>query len=252
MAGMNAFAYMSGQTPVHKMDPRFKLGGLICLSLATVQCGVQAGIGLFLMVTLVAAISKVPVFAMIRNARVFVLFLLAIVLVRGAVTPGPVAFGGAIPWFSVNGLGDGLLISWRLFVVLLASAVFIATTRTSSVFSAVRWYFRPVPFMDGTRVAMMLSLMMRFIPIILDEANGISEAQKVRGMERRRNPLYRLTRLIPPLMERIFARAQDLSMALVARNFSARPTVRGLHATPADWLGIILLVSLCVGLRLID
>ncbi|MBI9077151.1 MAG: energy-coupling factor transporter transmembrane protein EcfT [Desulfatibacillum sp.] len=252
MAGLNAFAYMPGHTRVHRMDPRFKLAGLICLSLATVQCGPKTATGLFFGVIFVAIIGKAPAFSMIRSARIFILFLVGIILVRGAVTPGPVAFGGIIPWFSVNGLADGLLIGWRLFVVLLASAVFIATTRTSAVFSAVRWYFRPIPFVDGTRVAMMLSLMMRFIPIILDEFAGISEAQKARGVENRKNPIYRITRLIPPLMERTFARAHDLSLALVARNFGPNPTQRGLHATSGDWVGIALLISLCVGLRLMD
>ncbi|ACL02088.1 cobalt transport protein [Desulfatibacillum aliphaticivorans] len=252
MAGVNLFVYTPGATAVHRMDPRFKLAALVVLSLATVQCGPYAALGLFFIAAFTAIAGKVPAFTMIRNAQVFLLFLVGIILVRGAVTPGPAVFNGAIPWFSVNGLEDGLLISWRLFVVLIASAVFTGATRTSGVFSAVRWYFKPIPFMDGARAAMMLTLMMRFIPIILEEADSIKEAQRSRGLENRKNPVYRITRLVPPLMERTFTRAQDLTLALVSRNFGPNPTSRGLHAQKTDWLYFLLFFSLCAGLRVLD
>ena len=115
MAGVNLFVYTQGDAAIHRMDPRFKLAALIILSLSTVQCGPIAGLGLFGIGVCAAVSGGVPAFSMIRKAGVFILFLVGVVLVRGAVTPGPAVFNGAIPWLSVNGLEDGLLISWRLF-----------------------------------------------------------------------------------------------------------------------------------------
>ncbi len=244
MADLNAFAYTPGHSSLHGMDPRFKLACLLVMSLAMVQCGAWTLLGLFALAGLGAAAGRVPLLSMLASVRFFFVLLLFIILVRGLAAPGP--------GLSPDGLIQGAVISGRLLVILIASAVFVATTRAGSVFSAVRWFLKPVPFVSEVQVAMMLSLMVRFVPVLLDEVGKVVEAQKARGLELRKNPVRRMVLIVPPLLDRVFCRAQDLALALTARNFGPHPTLRGLHAKTADWIALAGVLTLSVGLRLFD
>jgi energy-coupling factor transporter transmembrane protein EcfT len=59
-------------------------------------------------------------------------------------------------------------------------------------------------FIPGKRIATMMSLTTRFVPVILNQANETAEAQRARGVENRKNPVYRLIRLGIPLIRRTF------------------------------------------------
>ncbi|NJL58478.1 MAG: energy-coupling factor transporter transmembrane protein EcfT [Desulfobacteraceae bacterium] len=73
--------------------------------------------------------------------------------------------------------------------------------------------------MPEKRLAVMMSLLMRFLPLIHLQIREISDAQKARGIECRKNPIYRTVKFVIPLIRRTFEDADRLVIAMKARSF---------------------------------
>ena len=69
-----------------------------------------------------------------------------IIITRALFTPGNEALKTA--WFSVSrqGIYDGVVISWRLLLIIFSSLLFISSTRASEIKTAVQWFLKPIPF----------------------------------------------------------------------------------------------------------
>jgi energy-coupling factor transporter transmembrane protein EcfT len=89
-------------------------------------------------------------------------------------------------------------------------------------------------------------LIMRFIPVILDQAKETADAQRARGVENRKNPVYRLKKLGIPLMRRIFETAEKIAIAMEARCYSENRSDPELSATMRDWLALLMVICLCI------
>jgi energy-coupling factor transporter transmembrane protein EcfT len=123
--------------------------------------------------------------------------------------------------------------------------LFVSTTRPSEIKAAVEWFLNPIPFVSGKRLATMLSLVMRFIPVILNQARETAAAQKARCVENRKNPVYRLIRLGSPLIRRTFERADKLAVAMEARCYTENRTDPELSATRTDWISLGVMILIC-------
>ncbi len=149
------------------------------------------------------------------------------------------------------GLAAAGLVCWRLAFVMLLGLVFLATTRPVEIKSAVQWFLKPVPLIPEKKVAAMMGLILRFIPVILDQARETAAAQKARGIENRKNPVYRLIKLGFPLMHRTFECADNLALAMEARCFTENRTDPHLSARWQDWLAAGAVTCLCAALLII-
>ncbi len=217
MAELTSFAYRPGATTLHRLDARWKLAGLIALSLASLTAGFPL-LAVFSLVLALALFSlKLPLGAAARELKWFAVLLIFVFVSRALTEPGPVVFKIGFLEITASGLHDGLLVCWRLLFVALLGLVLVVSTRPGQIRRAVAWFLRPIPFVPHDRVAAMLSLMVRFIPLIFDEYKKTAEAQKARGVENRKNPIYRMTRLAVPLLRRIFLDADKLALAMEAR-----------------------------------
>jgi energy-coupling factor transporter transmembrane protein EcfT len=169
-----------------------------------------------------------------------------IIATRALFTSGDKIIG--TEWFSVSrqGVYDGLVISWRLFLIVTLSLLFISSTRSSEIKTAVQWFLKPIPFIPEKRVATMMSLIIRFIPLILNQFKETTAAQKARGVENRKNPLYRSVKLVLPVIRRIFETGDRLAMAMEARCYTEERTNFGLSAKPGDWLALSAVLVVCL------
>ena len=70
----------------------------------------------------------------------------------------------------------------------------------------------------------MIGLIIRFLPYILDQAKATADAQRARGVENRKNPIYRLIKFVVPLVRRTFENADNLAVAMEARCYSENRT----------------------------
>ena len=107
-------------------------------------------------------------------------------------------------------------------IAAVAEAVTLTTTagETTAAFEAGLAPFARLGLLDARRVALTLSLAIRFVPVIAEEAREIREAQAARGLERS------ILALTVPLVVRILVRAEELADAIDARGLASPPRDR--------------------------
>ena len=246
MAELTVFGYRSGTSLLYGLDVRMKLVSIILISLASLRTGL---FGLMILTAILVFLIKSIRFSflsVVKELRYFLILLLFVIIARGMSVPGlPVADWKMIP-FSRQGIYEGFLICWQLIVIVLLGLVFVPTTRTSEMKAAVQWMLTPFPFVPGKRVATMIGLTMRFVPVILNQAKETADAQRARGIENRKNPVYRLIKLTVPLIRRTFQDAEKLSLAMEARCYTENRTDPDLSAHKRDWMVFVVVGCLCL------
>ncbi len=243
---MTVFGYRPGRSVIHGLDVRFKLLGLILVSVAGLNTAIS---GLLLLLVFFAAVIcrlRIPFAPLIKTLRYFFVLLALVFAARALSTPGEVLWQGAGVSVTGEGAVRGAEICLRLLVLVLAGLAFISTSRPSDVRSAVAWFLRPVPLIPEMRVATMLSLVLRFIPVIFDQAAKTAEAQRARGVENRKNPVYRLRCFVLPFLRRVFADADRLAVAMAARCYNEQRRSAEFCAGLPDWIGLALVAALCL------
>ena len=245
MAELTAFSFQPGTSLLHKLDVRFKLLFLILISLVSLGGGFT---GLGVLTGLVAGLSihsRLPLKSGFKEFRFFLIFLVLILVARMLTTPGTALIEIKSIAITRSGLISGVLICWRLVIIALLGFLFVFTTPSSEIKAAVEWFLKPAAFIPGKRIATMMGLIARFIPVILNQAKETAEAQRARCVENRRNPLYRIVRLGVPLIRRTFEQADRLIVAMEARCYSENRTDPDLSATRTDWFALLIITIIC-------
>ncbi len=164
-------------------------------------------------------LSRLPLRQFFRDFWIWAIFLFGLFLFQAFFTPGPRV--SAIPWLPVSqdGFRLGSLTCWRLGLILSFSILFTAMTRPRELQNALIWLLKPIPFLPERRVGLMVSLTLRFFSIILDQADEVRLAHKARLGDRNKNPFRRAKFLALPLLRHSFSRAEEVTLALVARGY---------------------------------
>ena len=246
MAELTAFGYFSGNSLLHSLDSRFKLLFIAVLSLVSLNLNFAA-LGIISILLLGFIIySRLPLYAMFKELCYFFILLAFVFVARALSTGGDPVI--EVKFFSVSGegLSEGLLVCWRLALVVLLAFTMITTTRPSDIKAAVQWYLKPIPFIPEKKVAIMMGLILRFVPVIFDQTAETAEAQKARCVQNRKNPVYRLIKLGFPLLRRTFERADDLVAAMEARGFTENRTDPQLVSHRRDWIALCVVICMCL------
>jgi energy-coupling factor transporter transmembrane protein EcfT len=164
-------------------------------------------------------LSRLPLRQFFRDLRVwaillFILFLFQALFTEGSRLPG-------FPWLplTLEGIYIAVFTCWRLALILGYAVLFTALTRPRKIQDTLIWLLKPIPFLPERRIGLMVSLTIRFFSIILDEAEEIRLAHKARLGDQNKNPFRRAKFLALPLLRRSFVRAEDVTLALVARGY---------------------------------
>ena len=197
------------------------------------------------LLTMLIVNSRLPLKSGLRGMRFFFILLLLVMGARMVITPGDPII--EIKFFSITRQGtlSGVLICWRLTIIVLLGFAFVFSTRSFEIKAAVQWFLKPFAFIPGKRIATMMGLTTRFIPVILNQANETAAAQRARCVENRKNPVYRLIRLGIPLIRRTFERADRLAIAMEARCYSENRTDPELCAARTDWIALVVMMLIC-------
>jgi len=163
---------------------------------------------------------KLPMGKTLKHLRYFIFFLVFIILTRALTIPGDPFVALYNISISAQGLYQGCLVALRFFLVMVTGLIFSATTRPASLKNAAQWYLKPIPFVPEKRVAVMISLALRFLPLILKQAKETSDAIQSRCGNLERNPVKRFIRLTLPLLKKTFLSADHLILAMEARCYS--------------------------------
>lgn len=242
MAQLTGFGYQAGNSVIHQLDPRTKLFGFIILNLSVAT---SSGAGLAIHVCfllLCAAVIRIPPGQLIRETRFLFLFLGFLIVIRSLTTPDTIKFTLGPVDVTRRGVMEGVLLSWRIITIVFWALLFTRTTRPLEIKATIQWFLRPVPLIPEKRVAMMISLMIRFIPAILEQSAEIDEALKTRCIQHRKNPFYRIRVFLTPFTRRVFTSADHLADAMISRCYSEERTEPVFTAKKKDGLFLALTI----------
>lgn len=216
--------YYPVSSMIHRLDPRTKLIGtlvyIISLFLFDTFAGFIAAVAFFGGVVI---LSKVPLRYILKGLRPILILLLFTVCFNFFLTKGEVVIDLWIIGITKEGLYRGIFMGLRLILLILGSSIMTFTTTPNQLTDGLERLLSPlklirVPVHD---VAMMMSIALRFIPILLEETDKIMKAQQARGADfESGNLLQRAKAMLPifiPLIVSAFRRAFDLAMAMEAR-----------------------------------
>jgi biotin transport system permease protein len=245
MAELTIFGFRQGASFLHQLDVRFKLIFLVLISLASLKAQVP-GLSLLTLILVVALINvRVSLGSILKDLRYASVLLIFIFAARALSTSGSALVEFKIISITREGLYEGALVCWRLVIVIITGMAFVLTTRPSEIKAAVEWILRPFPFVPAKRIATMMSLIVRFMPVIFQQAKETLDAQRARGVENRKNPVYRLVKLGIPILRRTFERADKLALAMEARCYSENRTDPRLSSGIKDWTALFAVVFIC-------
>ncbi|MGD8703776.1 MAG: energy-coupling factor transporter transmembrane component T, partial [Desulfosarcina sp.] len=178
---------------------------------------------------------------LIAEIRYFLLFLCVVFAVRTLTFEG-----GWIPVLAFASASEAMFICWRLLLVVCMGLLLMATTRTGQIRAALVWFLKPVPVIDEKMAATMLGLVVRFLPQILYQAAEISDAQRARGIDRRKNVPVRLMRFSIALFRRVFLSADELVAAMQARCYNEQRTLPDLRFARRDGMAAAAATLVCL------
>ena len=216
--------YYQTESVIHKLDPRVKLGGtllyIISLFLFENVCGYVLA-ALFLVI--VIKLSKVPFKFMVRGMRAILFLLFLTVVFNLFLTPGEPLISLWKLTITKEGLAVAVFMAIRLTFLIIGSSIMTLTTTPNNLTDGMEKMMSPLKVLKVPvhEVAMMMSIALRFIPILLEETDKIMKAQIARGADfESGNLLQRAKAMVPllvPLFISAFRRANDLAMAMEAR-----------------------------------
>lgn len=244
--------YYPTESVIHKLDPRVKLGGTV-LYIISLFC-FRNFIGyLFaaLFLALVISLSKVPFRFMVKGMRAILFLMLLTVGFNLFLTPGETAVSLWKLTITWEGIRTAASMAVRLTLLVIGSSVMTLTTTPNNLTDGMEHMLRflKVFRVPVHEVAMMMSIALRFIPILLEETDKIMKAQIARGADFESGNVFKRAKamvpLLVPLFISAFRRANDLAMAMEARCYrggEGRTKMKPLIYKKRDYYAYVLII----------
>ncbi len=249
--------YYPADSPVHRLDPRTKLVVSMALMSGLLLTDEVTLTALWGLVTLaVVVLARLPVPLVVRNLRAFGWLFALTMVVHAFFTSGTVWVRLPVVAWTVTseGLQRGLLYSLRLALLVMIAALLTLTTSPIEITDGLERLMRPlrrlrVPVHE---LSMMMSLALRFVPTLLEEADRLQKAQVSRGASFEGGLVQRVRSVVPlvvPLFVSSFRRADELALAMDARCYrggEGRTCYRQLRLGAGDYVALGLAAALLV------
>ncbi|MCR5846693.1 MAG: energy-coupling factor transporter transmembrane protein EcfT [Lachnospiraceae bacterium] len=243
--------YYMADSVIHRLDPRVKLVGTLVYMISlflfnNIFCYTLAAI----LLIAVIAMSKVPVGYMLKGMKAIIFIMIFTVIFNVFFTSGNNLFSFGIIHISREGIRSAILMVIRLTLLIVSASIMTLTTTPNRLTDGMERLFRPLKLIKVPvhEVAMMMSIALRFIPILMEEADKIVKAQTARGAlfdsKKLTDRVKSLIPLIVPLFISAFRRASDLALAMEARGYhggEGRTKLYPLKYAARDYVSYVLL-----------
>ncbi len=243
--------YYPADSVLHRLDPRVKFIGTIVYIVSLFLFKSWGYLLGTLFLGGVIILSKVPVKFMIKGLKSIVILLVITLFFNMIFTPGEVLVKIGIITITKEGLILAGRMGIRLIYLIMGSSVMTLTTTPNQLTDALERLMKPlnVIHVPVHEIAMMMSIALRFIPILLEETDKIMKAQIARGADFETGNIFKKVKnmvpLLVPLFVSAFRRANDLALAMEARCYhggSGRTQMKPLKYTGKDYAAYGVLV----------
>ena len=252
--------YYPANSVLHRLDPRVKFVGTLLFIISVFVFNTFPGYGVAtIFLVAMIGISKVPVKFMFKGLKAIFIILLITVIFNMILTPGEVLWRLGFLKVTREGLIMAGKMTIRLTYLVIGSSIMTLTTTPNQLTDGLESLMGPLKKIKVPvhEISMMMSIALRFIPILLEETDKIMKAQIARGADFESGNLIQKAKsmvpLLVPLFISAFRRANDLAMAMEARCYNGgegRTQMKPLKYHSRDYIAY-LCVFLYLGVSII-
>ncbi len=253
--------YLQGDSFIHRLDPRTKFLATFLFIIIVFLANnwlTYFILAIFTMIALLA--SKIPMSFFWNGVKPLLWVILFTVVLQMVFTTGGEVY---VEWYFIKitsyGVINAIFIFLRFMFIIFISTLMTLTTPPLQIADAMESIMKPlgkigVPVHE---IALMLSIALRFVPTLMDEAQKIMNAQRARGVDFGEGNLFEQMKAIIPILIPLFVssfnRAEDLATAMEARGYqggTGRSKYRVLTYGKIDGIAATSLVILTIALVL--
>lgn len=219
--------YFFGNSVIHRLDARTKI---ICLFVFIILLfGSINFVSLFLTVAACLAViimTKINFIFYLKSMKVILFVIILTGVINLFYGSGKVLFEWGIIIITEGGISTALFVCIRLSALMLISSVLTYTTTPTDLTYAMERLMSPLKILriKPHEIALMMSVALRFIPVLLIESDRIMNAQKSRGADMESGNLFKRVRSFIPVIIPLFVssirHANDLAIAMECRCYN--------------------------------
>ena len=249
--------YYPAESPLHRLDPRVK----IILTILYIVCSFMCKNVLSYALLLISAIAlvmlgRIPLSIVLKGLKA-VLFVLGFTAALNIFwTAGEqLLFEWKFIKIYVEGIYAAVFIMIRITALIIGTSMLMTYTTTPiALTNAIEDLLSPLKklYVPVHSFAMMMTIALRFIPTLIEEAEKIMNAQKARGADLESGGLLdRIKALIPiliPLLMSAVRRAYELAEAMECRCYNGgegKTRMKQMHLKKADLFSFIVVALMC-------
>ena len=247
--------FFPGDSFIHRLDPRTKILATMALIVAVFCCRGFVGFGVIAAFVVLSAYSTGINMKFLVKGIKPILFIVAFTFVLNIFVQksGESLVSFWIINITTGGLRTATYMAVRLIMLVVSSQLMTLTTSPIALTDGLESLMKPLKRLHfpSHEIAMMMSIALRFIPTLLEEADKIMKAQMARGADFESGKLLQRAKamvpLLVPLFVSAFRRADDLAMAMEARCYrggEGRTRMRQLRYGKGDAMAALAVAAL--------
>ena len=255
--------FFPGNSMLHKMDPRMKLVLTLVFIIVIFMCKNFWSLALMVFtLAIMVLISKIPIQTILKSIRPIVIIISFTALLNLLyIDDGETLFEWKFIQITTGGLNTAIFMIIRIISLVVASSMLTYTTSPTLITDAMERLLSPLKFMKNSvhTIAMMMTIALRFIPLLIDEFEKITNAQKARGADLETGTLIeRAKALIPvfvPLFITSFRRAYELAFAMECRCYhggEGRTRMKQMKLAGRDFASLATVVAVTVAVVMLN
>lgn len=256
--------YLPTGSTIHRMDPRFKLVAfVIFIVAASSSYSVIANLIVFIAALAALALAKIPLrFALnglVPAIPIVVIMMVFQLLFHQAQKGEVVWWQWGILNLSPSGVHLVAASVIKFFSIVLIVSTFTLSTALTEITRGLEQLLRPLSKMrfPAHEVALIVTIMLRFVPTLAEEAERLMKAQASRGAAIGTVPRWQVVRrvrgilpLIVPLFVNALRRGEQLALAMEARGYVpglARSSYSSMRKSARDVVYVLVCLAFCIG-----
>ncbi|HZK42943.1 MAG TPA: energy-coupling factor transporter transmembrane component T [Syntrophomonadaceae bacterium] len=227
LSRINVGQYIPSESSLHLLDPRTKIiATLVILALIVVAAYPYKLLILGLFICSLMLISYIPLHIYIYALRPFLLIIIITAALQLIMLKGDIL----VTILGVNitsyGINMAIAISLRLVMIIILIRILMATTTPSSLMGGLEKLLKPFSSigLPVEELIMIMTISLRFIPLFIEEATRLQQAQISRGINFKSLTIIQriksISTLLIPLFRMSFTRALDISTAMETRCYN--------------------------------
>jgi len=249
--------YYPTNSYIHRLDPRVKILSTFAYIISLFLIDNYIG---YLIVALfiytITKVAKIPLKFILKGLKAIFIIVLFTVILNVFMAPGEtILYEFGKVKVTLEGIKLAIRMVSRLVLLIIGSSLMTLTTSPIELTDGIESLLKPFSKIGvpAHEIAMMMSISLRFIPILLEETDKIMKAQMARGADFESGGIIKRAKaLIPilvPLFISAFRRADELAMAMEARCYRGgenRTRMKELRYESKDYIALSIMAILVV------